>query len=149
MNRISIPMSLGRPITCFAVFARSSRKTRQSPHAKMTVEISPAFPFSLRTSQSHPTFFSSIQRRSRTDGRAARIGQKALQLRGLSYMTSEQERRRGVMKYRAIHPVSRKVLKMMFSEIPPADWLILPRQALTTDAEKHNKTLRPTGRIAL
>ena len=38
--------------------------------------------------------------------------------------------------YRAIHPVSRKVLKMMFSEIPPADWLIL--QLPTAQAGPHN-----------
>ena len=48
--------------------------------------------------------------------------------------------------YRAGLPISRKVLQIMFWEVPPADWLIcsylLPRQALATHVEKHNKTLR-------
>ena len=48
--------------------------------------------------------------------------------------------------YRVGLPISRKVLQSMFWEVPMADWLIcsylLPRQALATHVEKHNKTLR-------
>ena len=49
-------------------------------------------------------------------------------------------------KYRVGLSISRKVLQIMFWEVPTADWLIcsylLPRQSLTTHVEKHNKTLR-------
>ena len=38
----------------------------------------------------------------------------------------------------------------MFWKVPPADWLnLLPRQALATHMEKHDKTLRQIGRPAL
>ena len=51
-----------------------------------------------------------------------------------------------VTVYRVGLPISRKVLQIMFWEVPTADWLIcsylLPRQALATHVEKHNKTLR-------
>ena len=34
-------------------------------------------------------------------------------------------------------------------EVPPDDWLIMPRQALATHMEKHNKILHQIGRPAL
>ena len=56
-------------------------------------------------------------------------------------------------KYRAGRPICPKVLKIMFWEVPPADWLILsyllPRQALATLMDKHNKILLQIGRPAL
>ena len=57
------------------------------------------------------------------------------------------------MQYRVGLSISRKVLQIMFWEVPTADWLIcsylLPRQALATHVEKHNKTLRLIGSPAL
>ena len=55
--------------------------------------------------------------------------------------------------YRVELPFRRKVLQSMFWEVPMADWLIcsylLPRQALATHVEKHDKTLRLIGSPAL
>ena len=56
--------------------------------------------------------------------------------------------------YIAGRPICRKVLKIMFREVPPADWLIL--QIPTAQAgprnshgKKHNKILRQIGRPAV
>ena len=55
--------------------------------------------------------------------------------------------------YRAGRPICRKVLKIIFWEVPSANWLycsyLLPKQALATHMGKHNKTLRQIGRPAL
>ena len=57
------------------------------------------------------------------------------------------------LQYRAGRPICRKVSKIMFWEVPLVIGRycsnLLPRQALATNMEKHNNTLRQLGRPAL